>query len=183
MRIGEPALLSRAAALAILLVVLGAILVGPVTAYIDLLGGDAERLQHQEQLLQRYRELAREPPAGPPPAARGESLLFPEIPESQAVALLQEALKGAAATAQVEVQGLQVLRTEALPGSLRIGVRLRAAADIAGLNRLLYAIEAARPVLYPDNLQIQSRALRPEARSSALEFQLDVSCVKAEPSA
>jgi general secretion pathway protein M len=182
-RLGDPALLSRAAALAILCLVLGVFGFGPVTAYIDLLGAGAEQLQHQEQLLQRYRELAREAPSGQPSAVRGEGLLFPEIPESQAVALLQEALKGAAAAAQVEVQGLQVLRTEALPGSLRIGVRLRASADIAGLNRLLYAIEAARPVLYPDNLQIQSHAPRPQAPPAALEFQLDVSCVKAEPSA
>jgi len=183
MRIGDQALLSRAAAVAILFALLGAVGFGPVTAYVDLLDAGAEQLKHREQLLQRYRELAREVPSEQRPTAQGEGLMFPEMPESQAVALLQEALKGAAAAAQVEVQGLQVLRTEALPGSLRIGVRLRATADIAGLNRLLYAIEAARPVLYPDNLQIQSSALGPQAPSSALEFQLDVSGVKMEPSA
>ena len=69
-----------------------------------------------------------------------------------------------------------------MPGSVRIGVRLRATAEIGGLERLLYAIESARPVLYPDNLQIQSHAIRPAAASSALDFQLDVSGFKSGPS-
>ena len=181
MRISDHPVLSRAAALLILFAVLGALCVGPVTAYIDLLGDAAEQLRNHEQVLQRYRALLEETPSGLS-SRTGEDLLFPEIPESQAVARLQEALKTAAVAAQVDIQGLQVLRSEALSGSLRIGVQLRGTADIAGLNRLLYAIEVARPALYPDNLQIQSRVLRPEAPPSALQFQLDVSGIKAEPS-
>jgi general secretion pathway protein M len=184
MSIGRHALLSRAAALLILALMLGGFFLGSATAYLDFVAADAEQLDREAQLLQRYRALARETPSDEASAVGGEkALLFPQVPESQAVALLQEALKSAAATAQVEVQGLQVLRTEALPGSARIGVRLRGAGDIAGLNRLLYMIEAARPLLFPDNLQIQSRTFRSGAPSSPLEFQLDVSCIKAEPSA
>ena len=85
--------------------------------------------------------------------------------------------------AQVQVQGFQVLRAEPLPGAVKIGVRLRGSGDVAALGRLLYAIEAVRPLLVPDNLQVQGRAtapgLSPESASVPLEFQLDVSGFRA----
>jgi hypothetical protein len=111
-------------------------------------------------------------------------LLLPEIPDSQAVARLQETLKAAATAAQVQIQGFQILRSEPVPGAVRIGVRLRGSSDVAALGRLLYAVEAARPLLVPDNLQVQGRAASPAAGSTPeptpipLDFQLDVSGFK-----
>jgi hypothetical protein len=95
--------------------------------------------------------------------------------------LLQEAVKNSAATARIQVQGLQVLRSEAVSGATRIGVRVRGRGDIASLRSLLYAVETARPLLYPDNLQIQSHATLPDAAPSVLDFQLDISGFKMEP--
>jgi general secretion pathway protein M len=109
-------------------------------------------------------------------------MLIPAVPEAQALALLQETVKSAAAAAQVQIQGLQVLRSEGEAGVLRIGVRVRAAGDVASLGRLLYAIEAARPLLYPDNLQIQSQPAAPGTPPSPLQFQLDIAGFKAGPS-
>jgi type II secretion system (T2SS) protein M len=178
----ERKILKRGAALLILLALLGVFWIGPVAAYLDLLDADARQLALKEQLLQRYRGLAeparREPESA---AAAAAPLLFPQVSDSEMVALLQQALKAAAAEAQIDVRGLQVLQAEALPGTSRIGVRLRGTGDIVGLNRLLYRIEAARPLLYPDNLQVRSQAARPATAPGALDFEVDVSGFKAGP--
>jgi Type II secretion system (T2SS), protein M subtype b len=181
MRLGEHALLSRAAALVLLAGLVAGVAVGPITAYLGLLHGQAAALRRDSQRLQRYRHLT--DAHIPAPAAGERTLLFPNIPESQAVALLQEALKGAAAAARVEIQGFQVLRSESAAGSTRVGVRLRASGDIAGLERLLYTIERARPVLYPDNLEVRAASARPGAAPSALEFEFDVSGFTTGPAA
>src|SRR4029077_12257592 len=100
-------------------------------------------------------------------------------PDAQAVAMLQETIKGAAAAAQVQIQGLQVLRGEGEAGALGIGGGIRGPGDVAGVGRLLHAMEAARPLLYPDNLQIQSHAAAPGTPPSPLQFQLDIAGFKA----
>jgi hypothetical protein len=175
----------RTAALLLLVVLLLGLWLGPVASYLDLIQSGAEQIERQQALLQRYRGLAQASQAEPAALPTGDvsaAILLPGLPESQVVAGLQETVKAAATAAQVQIQGFQVLRSEALPGAVRVGIRVRATGDIAGLSRLLYAIEAARPMLLPDNLQIQSHAA-PTARIDAprpLEFQLDISGVKPE---
>ena len=175
---------SRSAALALLALLLIALWIGPATAYFGLIRSGSDAIEREAGLLQRYRALAE---TSRPDTSSGTAsdLLLPEIPDSQAVARLQETLKAAAAAAQVQVQGFQVLRSEALPGAVKIGVRLRGSGDVGALGRLLYAVEAARPLLVPDNLQVQSHAAPPgagpaaEAQPVPLDFQLDVSGFKA----
>lgn len=173
----------RVAALAILVLVIAALWAGPVGAYLDLIGSGADRLAQRAQLLERYRALVAAPSAdatrpkpGAPEAVAAPALL-PDAPEAQAIALLQESVKTAALASNVRVDSLQVLRSETVAGAVKIGVRIRAAGDIAALARLLFAIEAARPVLYPDNLQIEARAA-PGKAPEALDFQLDISGFK-----
>jgi general secretion pathway protein M len=176
----DRAVLARAGAVAILVVLLLVLWVGPIGAYFDLIGQGADEIAQKATLLQRYRTLADGGATQPAAPARSDpSLLIPSIPDAQALALLQETVKSAAASAQVQIQGLQVLRSEGEGGALRIGVRVRAAGDVGSLGRLLYAIEAARPLLYPDNLQIQSQAAAPGSPPSALQFQLDIAAFKA----
>jgi len=171
--------LTRIGALAILVALVAAFCTGPVAAYCDLIVANNDSLAAKSALLQRYQMLAG---AAPSAAASAEpALIYPEMPESQVSALLQETVKSTAATAQIQVQGLQVLRSESMPGAVRIGVRVRASGDMASLRKLIYAIETARPVLYPDNLQIQSHAASPDAAARPLDFQLDISGFKAEP--
>jgi general secretion pathway protein M len=166
--------LSRAAALVVLLALVGGLWIGPLSAYGDLVGGGARRLAAADDTLRRDRALLGAP-AQAASAIAAAAVLFPENSDAQAAALLQEMLKRAAAAAQVEIEGIQVLQPEMLGGAGRMTVRLKARADIAALDRLLYAIETSRPLLYPDNLQIQSRAVPKAAAPAALEFQLDVS--------
>ena len=175
----DRAILERAGAVAILLLLLFVLWLGPIGSYLDLVGQGTEEIGRRSALLQRYRALADTVPAQPEAARTDQSLLIPPVPDAQAVAVLQETIKSAAAAAQVQIQGMQVLRGEGEAGAQRIGVRIRGAGDVNGLGRLLYAIEAARPVLYPDNLQIQAQVAAPGAPPSPLQFQLDIAAFKA----
>ena len=172
-------LLARILALAILMVVVLGFCAGPLGLYVSLIGDNSDALAGKAAMLQRYRGLGsgQAIPTTPP----GPALLYSNIPESQALALLQETVKSTAAAARVQVQGLQVLRADALPGASRIGVRVRASGDMASIRSLIYAIETARPLLYPDNLQIQARTVGADAVPVMLDFQLDISGFKAEP--
>jgi hypothetical protein len=169
----DRAILRRVAALAILAVLIAAFWIGPFAAYLGWVGANKEELAAKSAMLRRYQALAAPESGGVSPAE--SALLYPEMPESQASALLQEVVKNAATATRVQVQGLQMLRSEALPGATRIGVRVRATSDIASLRGLIYAIETAQPVLYPDNLQIQSHTTTPDAAPAPLDFQLDIS--------
>jgi hypothetical protein len=164
---------SRAAALAILAALVALLWVGPVAAYRDYLSGEARHLAELDAALVRDRALVAAPSV---PGAIDGALLPPGISDAQAVALLQETLKSAAATAQVDIEGLQVMQADTLGGAPRLGVRLRGRAMIAGLDRLLYAIEASRPLLYPDNLRIEAHG---RDGGGTLDFQLDVSGFRA----
>ena len=181
----DRATLARAGAVAILALLLLVLWIGPIGAYVDLVGEGGEEIAQKGAVLQRYRVLADAGPAdrtGPDrtePARTDPALLIPAMPDAQAVALLQETVKSAAAAAQVQIQGLQVLRGEGEAGVQKIVVRIRASGDVDGVGRLLYALETARPLLYPDNLQIQAQGAAPGAPPSALQFQLDVTGFKA----
>lgn len=176
--LAEHPVLGRATALGVLAFLIVLFCAGPLAGYCELIAGNSDALAGKAALLQRYRALA---DAGSPPSATpGLSLLYPDIPESQASALLQETVKNAAATAHAQVLGLQVLRAETTSGATRIGVRVRASGDMVSLRSLLYTVETARPLLHPDNLSIQSHAAAPNAEPSALDFQLDVSAFKTE---
>jgi general secretion pathway protein M len=181
MTLAEHWTVGRCAALAILAGLVVLFCVGPLAAYCALVVSNSEEIATKQALLQRYRTLANAEQGAPAPVPTGPALLYPDMPESQAFALLQEAVKNDAAAARVQVQGLQVLRSEAVTGATRIGVRVRGRGDIASLRSLLYAVETARPLLYPDNLQIQSHATMPDAAPGILDFQLDISGFKMEP--
>lgn len=171
----ERTLLSRSAALAILLGLVGAFCLGPAAAYLGWIGNNAQRLRRDEAILRHERTVIRV--AATPLGARNETgVLFPALGPARAAALLQEALKRRAAAAQVEIEGLQVMPSSAMAGTRRIAVRLRGSAGIGALDRLLYAIETAHPLLYPDNLRIRATPGGTGSNgSSRLRFQLDVS--------
>jgi hypothetical protein len=167
--------IQRAAALLILLALVAFVWAGPGSAYFSLLHTNSEAIDSQQALLARYRLLA-QPPAHPSNPARPETdLLLTAIPDAQATALLQQRVKAMATAAHVQINGLQVLPSGRLNGAIKIGVRVQAAGDIAGLARLIYAVEAARPLLLPDNLSIQGHlAAGATDAASQLTFELDI---------
>lgn len=178
MTLAERPALGRIAALAILALLVMLFCGGPLAAYCGLIADNSEALAAKATLLHRYRTLADTKPLSS--SGHETTLLYPDMPDSQASALLQETVKNAAAAAHAQVLGLQVLRSEAASGATRIGVRVRASGDMASLRNLLYAIQSARPMLYTGDLSIQSHAMTPDAAPRALDFQFDVSGFKTE---
>lgn len=168
---------SRAAAITVLALLVIGVWFGPVAAYRGFTRNEAARLEAAERTLARDRAaLAGNPDSSSlPPEAE---VLFPERSDAEAIAVLQETLKRAAATAGVEIEDIAVLPPESLSGARRMTVRLKARADIGGINRLLYAIEASRPVLYPDHLAITTPTAIRAAGAPPLEFEVDVSGFK-----
>jgi len=176
MTLRDRQLVSRAAAVAILLALVGAVWIGPVAAYLDLLHDGAEQIASKEQFVQRYEALVGRG-GSDQLAALKDPILFPALSDAQALATLQEAVKGLAAKSRVEIQGLQILPGEGQGGLSRIGLRVRATADIDGTNGLLYAIEASRPLLYVDNLQLRPQMAN-NAPTAVLDLQFDVTAFK-----
>ncbi|HKS89588.1 MAG TPA: type II secretion system protein GspM [Stellaceae bacterium] len=170
----------RLLALSLAIPIVVALWLGPISAYVGLVSSGSEQIARRQQLLERYRMLTAEAPSATTGAAdpKSANLLAPGLPEAQAVARLQQAVKQAAEANQVEIRTFQVLPGGTLSGARRTAVRIAAAGEMAGIGKLLFAIEAARPVLYPDNLKIQARPTMPGSkRSEILDFQLDISSV------
>ena len=158
---------SRAGALLILAGLMALVWIGPVAAYRTLVADGADRLASAEAALARDRAVLDAPPPPMAPLAAAVAL-FPTNSAAQDGALLQQMLKQAASTAQVEIEGLQVLEPDAIEGTTRFGVRIKGRADIGALDHLVYAIETAPRLLYADNLHIVAPATGP------LEFELEV---------
>jgi general secretion pathway protein M len=169
----------RVLALAILALFLAAFWIGPLSAYRDLISAGAAQVSRQSQLMQRYRSLIGERTVEAPPDTPDRSaLMLPVMPEAQAIARLQQVVKQAAVASQVEIRRLQVLSGDTLPNVARVGVRIAASGDMAGLAHLLFAVEAARPLLYADNLQVHARAASSTTALAVLDFELDVSAFR-----
>jgi hypothetical protein len=179
MILAERPAFGRLAALGVLVAVLALFCGGPFAAYCGLIADNGDALASKAALLERYRTLAVAKTASP--ATPSAALLYSDVPESQISALLQETVKNTAAAAHVEVLGLQMLHSEAVGSATRVGVRVRASGDMASIRTLVYAIETAQPLLYADNLSIQSHATSRDAAPSTLDFQLDISGFKPGP--
>jgi general secretion pathway protein M len=170
----------RAVAVAILVLVIAALWFGPVSGYLALVADGARQIADNRSILERYRGLLTL--SADAIAWHGErmsQIMLPEGPEGATIAALQEGVKEAATSNQVELQSFQILHAESLSGASKLGVRIRGTGEIAGIARMLYAIEAARPVLYPDNFSIRSRPDGAGKPGEKLDFQLDVSGFKA----
>lgn len=171
--------LRRAAALAVLLVIVLAC-GWPVWQRV---AQDRVKLENQAQQLARYRALAAEVPvlrrqattraAQPAPA----SALLPSDSEAAAAAL-QAQLKRIMAGAHAVIISLQPLPMQAGAGYFRLPMRLQITADTAGLQRALYDIEAERPLLTVDKLNVRVQGglvARPTGPADALDVTLEVS--------
>ena len=165
----------RIAALALLALLLAALWAGPVGMYFDFVADGADAIARQAQLLQRYRTLAETPAVTE--SADPAAAMRPDPGGGQAVALLQDTVNKAAAANHVEVRSVQMLRSEAVSEAVKVGVRVNALGDLAGVIGLLYVAETTKPVLYTDNLQIRPRLGADGKPSQIIEVQFDVSGV------
>lgn len=178
MTAGRGSLPARTAALAIAACLVALVWLGLVRPYASAVAELAAALSARETIVSRYRSLATQEPPAPrepndPTQGDGAVLLLPKASEAQAAALLQERLKGYAAEARVELDGVQVLPRTDTGGLVKVAVRLRGRGDMPAVNRFLHTLETTRPMLVVDGLRVQGRGGRDAARSD-VEIQLDV---------
>lgn len=138
------------------------------------------RLAETEAALARHRaiaaradEIAAEAAALREIATR-EALFLPGATEGQAAAALQEAIKAAANAAGARPDSVQALETTEDAGLLRVAMRVRLSADVASLQKLLYALEADRPIVLLENLYVRARSLRADGDERNLDVRFDV---------
>lgn len=146
---------------------------------------DRATLENQAQQLARYRALAAEVPALRRQATAASkaqpapvSALLPGDSEAAAIAALQARLKRIMTGAHAVVISLQPLPMQAGEGYFRLPLRLQFTTDTVGLQRALYDIEAERPLLTVDKLNVRVQGglvARPTGPADALDVTLEVS--------
>lgn len=177
-------LLSRLAALGLVIVVALVLYAGLIIPYLEARQRSQDMIEQQGALLARYRALAAggieaDASADRERVALLREILHPALSEGQAVASLQDRIKTLGGGAGINLSSVQALppheiaRKDDGGGLARIGLRLRLAGDTAALNRFLHAIEAHRPFLVIENLAINGRGSRPGS-VAPLDIQLDV---------
>jgi general secretion pathway protein M len=158
-----PPALSRAAAMAILLVLIAILYFGiamPIVDAYQSIGADTARLQDQ---LRRYQRAAGDH------AQRQTELAALEHRSSAADGFLQGAndtlvavqiqnrLKSLADAAHAELRSTQVLAAQDEGALRRISVRGQFSTTMAGALQIFHGLESQYPLLFVDNLDIRSR--------------------------
>lgn len=133
----------------------------------------AATLARHRAVATRAEEVAAEAAALREVAAR-EALFLPGATEGQAAAALQEAVKAAARAADARADSIQALEPTADGSLVRVAMRVRLAADVVALQKLLHALEAGRPIVLIDNLYVRARSLRPGGEEPNLDVRFDV---------
>jgi hypothetical protein len=158
MTLALPRPVSRAAALALLGLVLLAFARLVVAPFTSSLAELRQQIETERRLLGRYEALSMAerqgkgaaPTAAPPPA---RALLAGES-EAIQVASLQAMLGELAGAHGVEVRSARTLPARDSEGLRLLGVELRLAAGMAALQRLLHAIETGTPTLLLATLHV-----------------------------
>jgi general secretion pathway protein M len=156
--------LSRAAALLLLATALAAVyiwIVAPIAAAYARTDAD---IAETRELVDRYDRLA-----AARPSLEAQLAAIAQKPDTAAYYLIgaTDALAAAAlqarVTALVEQSGatllsIQTLATTEERGLRRVAIRLQMTAETSPLVRVLYGLEAGIPLLFVDNLELQSQA-------------------------
>lgn len=168
-----PPWLSRATALALLfgLILLAyAVVVAPLVAgYRQSEGAVAEA----RELLAGYRSVAaRRDQLEAQLAALADrqddsGLYLAGATDALAAAALQDDVKGAIEAGGGNLRSIQILPAEDEEGFRRVGVRVQLTATVNDLLRILHGIEAGRPFLFVDALEINNRRARRRNRDEA----------------
>jgi general secretion pathway protein M len=152
--------LSRALALALLLLLLAGLLAGVLWSAAAL-RAQGERLAELEAQAGRFAAFAHGRAALENRIAalrRGESQdasLFNAATVNQATAVLQHLVEDVVTEERGHTDTVEILPDKSDGPLIRIGERLTMSGDIAALRRILYRLEAGKPLLFADNLRIR----------------------------
>jgi general secretion pathway protein M len=151
---------SRAMALALLLLVLAAVVVGVAWSVVALraegralagleteVGRFAAFAQGREALERRLAALRR--------GTAQDASLFNAATVNQATAVLQHLVDEVVTEARAHTDTVEILPDQSDGPLVRIGERLTMSGDIAALRRVLYRLEAGKPALFADNLRVR----------------------------
>lgn len=173
-------LLSRLAALGILLLLLAALwlyvglpIAGQVASDRQELAARQAMALHLKALIVAEPEMRRQlATTGSAPARRDH--LLPGSSEAQASALLQERLKRVLAEHGATLVSLQALAVRPAGDLKRVGLRIEFGAETAALQKVLYAIESGQPVLVVDNLYVRTRGSEFRAAANPLDVTIEI---------
>lgn len=176
--------LQRAAALAILLLLVAMAVTGIIVPVVSAYTDAARTVAQERDAVARASASDLDPVALKAALARlrsdrapGPGLLH-SANESLAAAELQSRFKAAIEAAHGELRSLQTLPSRMDGGFRRITIRGQATVNTAGLREALYDLEAASPLLFLDNVQIDARPDRSgrpgAAENPNLDLRLDI---------
>jgi len=174
--------LGRVAALAILLLPLVLLYAGLARPLLDRYAEDRQSIEQQRALLQRYRDIGSRLPQLQAelaelrrgPSGRGGFLQGSN--EVIVAAQLQDQLKRLVEASQGSLQSVQVLAMREEGKFRRVAIRGQMNLSMAGLQRVVYEIEAGSPVLFLDNLDLRPHVQtnRPEEAVDSLDVGFDL---------
>lgn len=172
---------SRIAAVGLLLLALACLYALIVRPLWQAWAGQAEAIAEQQQLLDRYRRFA---------AARAdlgdrlerlrndrsaqEGYLEGEN-ETLVAAQLQNRIRSVVQESGAKLSSTQVLQGVDEQGFRRIGVRVSMTCAVADLQKIFHALEAGRPYLFLDNIDISGEQARRRAGEAPVREELNVS--------
>lgn len=158
-----PPVAGRIAALVLLGTILALVWMAGVTPLLDRYRADRELVAFAAEQLPRLQRLTAETPVlraeldrvASDPA--GRTRLLDGTSDALAGADLQNRVARSAKRYGLVMRSAQILPPAEEEGFRRIGIRVALEGEIAGLRRLLYAVETAPTFLFIDNLEIRSR--------------------------
>jgi hypothetical protein len=169
-------LLSRVAAVAILVLLVAGLYLGAVAplyaAYQDSVAGIASR----QQTLRRYQHTQRQEAAllaeRDRVSGNGRTILLSPASDSAAAAELQKQAEAVIATTGARLVSVQTLPAADVEMLRRVGIRVRFTADITALRDILFALEFGKLTLQLDNLSIAARTSRAASGQLAIGFDI-----------
>jgi general secretion pathway protein M len=150
-------------------------IIGPALAWYS---GRAERLDQQSMLARHMAALAATLPqlehqaAALPTTSANPDALLPGETDAVAAAALQERMQDMASRAGASLSSVEMLPVTQLGQFRRIGLRVALQAELANVVHLLQSVEAAKPRMLVDELDLQRHLLlmRPNAPSLDAKF-------------
>jgi general secretion pathway protein M len=182
MNVVLPPWLGRVAAVALLLLPLALLYAWVARPVLEGYAEDLQSIAQQQALLQRYREIGGRLPQFQAELAElrrgqsGNSGFLQGTNDVIVAAELQDRLKRLVEAAQGSLQSTQVLAVREEGKFRRVAIRGQMNLTMAGLQRVVYDIEAGPPALFLDNLDLRPhvRTDRPEEAVDSLDIGFDL---------
>lgn len=158
--------LSRAAAIALLLVLLGSVYFAVMRPVIATYRQNEAALMEAQEMLSRFEQMATSEgdlqrnleEVGQRQASQGYYLT--KATDALAAAELQDRVKTLVKESGGTIRSIQTLPGESEDEFRRVTLRLQMMTSIGALVEIVHALETSQPFLFLDNVDIQSRSVR-----------------------